>query len=204
MARASKAPIKPCATSPLRWPLPASTSSKRLSWNLGQPDLTGATALLIARGAKRIVVIPYFLTLGTHMQRDLPRLAREASQRPRRHRNADHFAAGWPSRAGSGSARSRQRSAGRRIQHESRRFWSFTTSRPKCATSCSKSPKSQQLHFKPGQFVSFNETLNGKKITRPYSIVSLPDGNRFELCLNLVHEGVFHSASFRDEAGRFH
>jgi len=47
---------------------------------LGQPDLSGATALLIARGAKRIVVIPYFLTLGTHMQRDLPRLARDASQ----------------------------------------------------------------------------------------------------------------------------
>jgi sirohydrochlorin ferrochelatase len=46
---------------------------------LGQPDLSGATALLIARGAKRIVVIPYFLTLGTHMQRDLPRLARDAS-----------------------------------------------------------------------------------------------------------------------------
>jgi len=47
---------------------------------LGQPDLTGATALLIARGAKRIVIIPYFLTLGTHMQRDLPRLARDASR----------------------------------------------------------------------------------------------------------------------------
>jgi sirohydrochlorin ferrochelatase len=46
---------------------------------IGRPDLTGATALLIARGAKRIVVIPYFLTLGTHMQRDLPRLARDAS-----------------------------------------------------------------------------------------------------------------------------
>jgi len=47
---------------------------------IGQPDLGGATALLIARGAKRIVVIPYFLTLGTHMQRDLPRLAQEASR----------------------------------------------------------------------------------------------------------------------------
>jgi sirohydrochlorin ferrochelatase len=46
---------------------------------IGQPDLTAATGLLIARGARRIVVIPYFLTLGTHMQRDLPRLAREAS-----------------------------------------------------------------------------------------------------------------------------
>ncbi|MBV9768892.1 MAG: CbiX/SirB N-terminal domain-containing protein [Bryobacterales bacterium] len=47
---------------------------------LGQPDLAGATELLMARGAKRIVVIPYFLTLGTHMQRDLPRLAHEASR----------------------------------------------------------------------------------------------------------------------------
>jgi sirohydrochlorin ferrochelatase len=47
---------------------------------LGQPDLTGATGLLIARGAKRIIVIPYFLTLGTHMQRDLPRLAQAASR----------------------------------------------------------------------------------------------------------------------------
>ena len=46
---------------------------------LGAPDLTAATGLAIARGATRIVVIPYFLTLGTHMQRDLPRLAREAS-----------------------------------------------------------------------------------------------------------------------------
>jgi sirohydrochlorin ferrochelatase len=47
---------------------------------LGVPDLTSATALLIARGAKRIVVIPYFLTLGTHLQRDLPRLAQSASR----------------------------------------------------------------------------------------------------------------------------
>jgi sirohydrochlorin ferrochelatase len=47
---------------------------------IGQPDLAGATGLLIARGAKRVVVIPYFLTLGTHMQRDLPRLARDASE----------------------------------------------------------------------------------------------------------------------------
>ena len=52
-------------------------------------------------------------------------------------------------------------------------------------------PEVQQLHFKPGQFVSFNEMVKGKKITRPYSIVSLPDGNRFELCLNLVQDGVF-------------
>ena len=47
---------------------------------LGTPDLAGATARLVARGVKRIVVIPYFLTLGTHMQRDLPRLVRGASR----------------------------------------------------------------------------------------------------------------------------
>jgi sirohydrochlorin ferrochelatase len=47
---------------------------------IGTPDLGGATALLIERGVKRIVVIPYFLTLGTHMQRDLPRLAQDASR----------------------------------------------------------------------------------------------------------------------------
>lgn len=47
---------------------------------LGQPDLVGAARQLMSRGAQRIVVIPYFLTLGTHMQRDLPRLARDASR----------------------------------------------------------------------------------------------------------------------------
>ncbi len=52
-------------------------------------------------------------------------------------------------------------------------------------------PELDQLQFKPGQFVPLKETVDGKKITRPYSIVSLPDGNRFELCLNLAHEGIF-------------
>ena len=47
---------------------------------LGQPDLASATARLVARGASHIIVIPYFLTLGTHMQRDLPRLAQEAAR----------------------------------------------------------------------------------------------------------------------------
>ena len=41
---------------------------------LGQPDLAGAVATLAARGVQRIVVIPYFLTLGVHLERDLPRL----------------------------------------------------------------------------------------------------------------------------------
>jgi sirohydrochlorin ferrochelatase len=47
---------------------------------LGQPDLTGAAARLVVRGASHIIVIPYFLTLGTHMQRDLPRLMQDAAR----------------------------------------------------------------------------------------------------------------------------
>jgi len=62
-------------------------------------------------------------------------------------------------------------------------------------------PEIERLHFKPGQFVSFNEAVSGKMITRPYSIVSLPDGNRFELCLNLVHGGVFTPHLFAMKPG---
>jgi sirohydrochlorin ferrochelatase len=47
---------------------------------LGQPDLAGAARRLAAQGASHIIVIPYFLTLGTHMQRDLPRLVQDAAR----------------------------------------------------------------------------------------------------------------------------
>lgn len=47
---------------------------------LGTPDLSTAVAHLKAMGAVRIIVIPYFLTLGTHLQRDLPRLASQAAR----------------------------------------------------------------------------------------------------------------------------
>ena len=47
---------------------------------LGEPDLAGAAKRLVAHGVSRIVVIPYFLTLGTHMQRDLPKLVRDAAE----------------------------------------------------------------------------------------------------------------------------
>jgi sirohydrochlorin ferrochelatase len=40
----------------------------------GHPDLRGAVESLSARGIESVVVIPYFLTLGLHLQRDLPRL----------------------------------------------------------------------------------------------------------------------------------
>ena len=40
----------------------------------GRPSLEEAVAALAAQGVARIAVIPYFLTLGLHMQRDLPRI----------------------------------------------------------------------------------------------------------------------------------
>ena len=48
--------------------------------DLRPPDLTTAVGDLVRRGAGRIVVLPYFLTLGTHLARDVPRIAREASR----------------------------------------------------------------------------------------------------------------------------
>ena len=44
---------------------------------LGQPDLAGAVARLAGRQVRKIIVLPYFLTLGTHLERDLPRLIQD-------------------------------------------------------------------------------------------------------------------------------
>ena len=41
---------------------------------LGRPSLEEAADLLVAQGVNRIAVIPYFLTPGTHLERDLPAL----------------------------------------------------------------------------------------------------------------------------------
>lgn len=41
------------------------------------PNLKMATDKLMARGAGRILVVPYFLTLGIHLKRDLPALVKE-------------------------------------------------------------------------------------------------------------------------------
>ena len=43
--------------------------------------------------------------------------------------------------------------------------------------------------FVPGQFLSVTATIGEDEITRAYSIVSPPDGNRFALCANLVQDG---------------
>jgi sirohydrochlorin ferrochelatase len=40
----------------------------------GRPDLRGAVDEVARLGVEHVVVIPYFLTLGLHLQRDLPRL----------------------------------------------------------------------------------------------------------------------------------
>jgi sirohydrochlorin ferrochelatase len=39
---------------------------------LGEPSLEGAVEALAARGIRDILVVPYFLTLGIHLERDLP------------------------------------------------------------------------------------------------------------------------------------
>ncbi|MDR3718452.1 MAG: FAD-binding oxidoreductase [Bryobacteraceae bacterium] len=62
-------------------------------------------------------------------------------------------------------------------------------------------PELGQLEFTPGQFVSFSETVCGREVTRAYSICSAPDGNRFELCLNRVREGLFSPWLFEMEPG---
>jgi ferredoxin-NADP reductase len=53
-----------------------------------------------------------------------------------------------------------------------------------------------ELSFVPGQFLSLVAESGGKTITRAYSIASAPDGNRFDLCLNLVEDGAFTPTLF--------
>jgi len=50
---------------------------------LGQPDLLAAADKLVTLGVNRIVVLPYFLTPGLHMERDLaPLLDKIAAKHP--------------------------------------------------------------------------------------------------------------------------
>ena len=46
----------------------------------GKPDLADASRTLVDRGATRLVVLPYFLTLGMHLKRDLPKLVAEVHE----------------------------------------------------------------------------------------------------------------------------
>lgn len=44
------------------------------------PRLGEAAGMLIERGASAILIVPYFLTLGLHLQRDLPAMVREIEE----------------------------------------------------------------------------------------------------------------------------
>ncbi|MCS7025219.1 MAG: CbiX/SirB N-terminal domain-containing protein [Bryobacteraceae bacterium] len=48
---------------------------------LARPDLAEAVDSVARAGAKRVVVVPFFLTLGIHLQRDLPRMVLECQQK---------------------------------------------------------------------------------------------------------------------------
>ena len=64
-----------------------------------------------------------------------------------------------------------------------------------------EAPDLARINFTPGQFLSLAEDIEGKKITRAYSIASPPDGNRFELCLNRVEDGIFSPHLFQMNPG---
>ena len=42
--------------------------------DVAQPDMDAAIAQAVEAGVRRVIVIPYFLTEGIHLQRDLPNL----------------------------------------------------------------------------------------------------------------------------------
>ncbi len=47
---------------------------------LAEPGLAEAVRRLVNQGQRRILVVPYFLTLGTHLQRDLPAMVESAAR----------------------------------------------------------------------------------------------------------------------------
>ena len=53
----------------------------------------------------------------------------------------------------------------------------------------------------PGQFVSLTRNIGGKEITRAYSTAAAASGNRFELCLNRVEDGLFSPFLFDMKPG---
>jgi CDP-4-dehydro-6-deoxyglucose reductase len=60
----------------------------------------------------------------------------------------------------------------------------------------------ERLAFTAGQFVSFQEEVEGKQITRAYSLASGPrNDNRFELCLNCVEGGRLSPVLFSMRPG---
>ena len=58
-----------------------------------------------------------------------------------------------------------------------------------------------ELMFTAGQFVSIVRNIEGREITRAYSIASKPGGNRFSLCLNRIEGGLISPFLFGLSAG---
>jgi sirohydrochlorin ferrochelatase len=48
---------------------------------LGRPSLEEAADLLVAKSVERLVIIPYFLTPGIHLERDLPAIVERISNK---------------------------------------------------------------------------------------------------------------------------
>ncbi len=48
---------------------------------LGQPDLVSAVDEAVNAGFQRVIVIPFFLTMGIHLRRDLPNLVAPLKQK---------------------------------------------------------------------------------------------------------------------------
>lgn len=62
-------------------------------------------------------------------------------------------------------------------------------------------PEASEFAFTPGQFISVVHQVEGKQITRAYSIASPRNGNRFSLCLNRVQDGLVSPYLFGLEPG---
>ena len=68
---------------------------------LADPTLAGAVEELAAKGVRRILVTPYFLTMGRHLTEDLPRLmASIRAAHPELHLEASLPLDGHPALAG--------------------------------------------------------------------------------------------------------
>jgi NAD(P)H-flavin reductase len=62
-------------------------------------------------------------------------------------------------------------------------------------------PEVAALDFRAGQFASLVANIGGRMVTRAYSLAAPPEGNRFELCLNLVADGAFSPMLFAMQPG---
>jgi ferredoxin-NADP reductase len=62
-------------------------------------------------------------------------------------------------------------------------------------------PSLDSFPFRAGQFVSLSTPIGGRTITRAYSLASRSAGNRFELCLNRVDDGLFSPFLFAMQPG---